>query len=84
MQIFIFSHFFLITYPEAQIFSLKLTFAKIFMLKFYFASIIYEKREGSGAGSIPLTYGSGSGRPENMLILRIRIPNTAYRYPEKK
>ncbi len=41
------------------------------MLKFYFASIIYEKREGSGSwagcGSIPLTNGSGSRRPKNML-----------------
>ncbi len=35
------------------------------MLKFYFASIIYEDREGSGSGSIPLTngYGSESGSP---------------------
>ncbi len=39
------------------------------MLKFYFASIfqssqhLYEKREGSRSGSVPLTNGSGSGRP---------------------
>jgi hypothetical protein len=32
----------------------------IFLLKFYFAGDIYEKREGSGAGSVPLTNGSGS------------------------
>jgi hypothetical protein len=30
--------------------------------------------EGSGAGSIPLTSGSGTGRPKNMWI---RIRNTA-------
>jgi hypothetical protein len=30
--------------------------------------------EGSGAGSIPLTSGSGSGRPKNMWIQWIRIP----------
>jgi hypothetical protein len=36
------------------------------------AQHIYEKREGSGAGSVPLTNRSGSGRPINM---RIRIPN---------
>ncbi len=39
---------------------------KYFVLKSYFASIIsvrshlYEKREGSGAGSVPLANGSGS------------------------
>ncbi len=39
--------------------------------------------EGSGSGSIPLTNGSGSGRPENMWIrwirirIRIRLRNTA-------
>ena len=32
--------------------------------------------EGSGSGSIPLTSGSGSGRPKNMWILWIRIRNT--------
>ncbi len=33
------------------------------------------------SGSVPLTNGSGSKseRPKNMLILRIRIPNTAHR-----
>jgi hypothetical protein len=68
------------------IFSLKIyIFDKNFMLKFILhglfqsAQHLYEKREGSGArsGSIPLTNGFGSGRPENMGILRIRIPNTA-------
>jgi hypothetical protein len=41
------------------------------------AQHLYEKREGSGAGSgsIPLT--NGFGRPESMGILLIRIPNTA-------
>jgi hypothetical protein len=41
------------------------------VLKFY----IYKKREGFGAGSVPLNneYGSGSGWPKNMRI--IRIPN---------
>jgi hypothetical protein len=34
---------------------------------------LYEKREGSGSGSIPLTNGSGPGSPKNM---RFRIPNT--------
>jgi hypothetical protein len=36
--------------------------------------------EGSGSGSIPLTYRSGSGsrRPKNMWIRWIRIRNTAY------
>ncbi len=63
---------------------------KKFVLKFYFACTIsaaqhlYEKREGSGAGSgsIPLTDGSGIGsvRPKNM---RIRIPNTATRGEER-
>ncbi len=38
---------------------------------YYFCMMI----EGSGAGSIPLTGGSGSGRPKNMWI-RIRIHNT--------
>ncbi len=34
--------------------------------------------EGSGSGSIPLTVGSGSGRPKNMWIrIRIWIRNTA-------
>ncbi len=32
--------------------------------------------EGSGSGSIPLTSGSGSGRPRNIWIRWIRIFNT--------
>jgi hypothetical protein len=42
----------------------------------YPTQLLPEKREGSGAGSIPLANGSGSGsrRPNNMQILRIRIP----------
>ncbi len=51
------------------------------MLKSYFASIILEKRR-IGSGSAPLTYGFGSGswRPKNMRVLRIRIriPNTGF------
>jgi hypothetical protein len=38
---------------------------------------ICEIREGSGAESVPLTNGSGSGRPIN---IRIRIPNTGYSF----
>ncbi len=34
-------------------------------------------RAGSGSGSIPLTNGSGSGRPKNTWIRWIRIRNTA-------
>jgi hypothetical protein len=37
----------------------------------------YEIREGSAAGSVPLTNGSGSRMPKNMRILWIWIPNTA-------
>ncbi len=44
---------------------------------FQSAQHIYKKREGSGARSVPLTNGSESGRPKNMRILRIRIPNTS-------
>ncbi len=38
---------------------------------------LFQKREGSGSGAGfgPLTNGSGSSRPKNMRILRIRIPN---------
>jgi hypothetical protein len=43
---------------------------------YYFCMMI----EGSGSGSIPLTNGSGSGRPKNMCIRWIRIRNTAYRF----
>jgi hypothetical protein len=39
---------------------------------YYFCMII----EGSGSGSIPLTSGSGSGRPKNMWSRWIRIRNT--------
>jgi hypothetical protein len=48
-----------------------------FILQALFQSTqhLYEKREASGAGygSVPLTNGSGSGRPKNMRILRICI-----------
>jgi hypothetical protein len=36
--------------------------------------------EGSGPGSMPLTSGSGSGRPKNMWI-RIRLRNTVIYNP---
>jgi hypothetical protein len=53
------------------------------MLQYYFAGIISVSplREGSGAGfgSVPLTKGSGSRRPKNLGILRIRIPNTVFK-----
>jgi hypothetical protein len=50
-----------------------------------FSYYFYMMVEGSGFGSIPQTYGSGSGRPKNMWIrwiqirIRIRIRNTADR-----
>jgi hypothetical protein len=69
-----------------HIFSIESTGLKInFVLKFFLqvlfqsAEHLYEKRErsGSGAGSVPLTNGSGSGseRPKNMWIIRVRIWN---------
>ena len=74
-------HFFLLTYPQYIIFSLKNSnFLLKFCVKILFcqalfqsAQDIYGKREESG--SVPLTNGSGSGsgRPKNMRILRIRI-----------
>jgi hypothetical protein len=73
--IFFFSYFFLITYPQAHYLQ-----SEKFNFLLYFASIIsvrsalYEKREGSGARSKPLTNGSVSGRPKNMRKLRIRTP----------
>jgi hypothetical protein len=57
-------------------------FAKIlrknFILQALFQSAqhLYEKREGSGSIPILLTTESGSWRPKNMRLLRIRIPNT--------
>jgi hypothetical protein len=57
----------------------RLFYAKIWCVKFYFACIIsvrsapYEKREGSGSGSVPLTNESGTGKPKNM-----RIPKTDF------
>jgi hypothetical protein len=51
---------------------------KILKASYQSAQHLYGKREGSGAGSgsIPLTNGSGSGRPKNMWIRWIRIRNT--------
>ncbi len=81
-----FSIFFFLTFPQAyHLQSKKFDFLHAL---FQSAQNIYEKREGSvsGSGSIPLTNGSGSGRPKNMRILRIPIagsgsgsPNTALR-----
>ncbi len=56
------SYFFLITCPKADHVQTK---KFNFLLKF----CVY--------GSAPLNNGSESGRPKNMRILRIRIPNTA-------
>jgi hypothetical protein len=54
---FFIPYFFLITCPQAH----HLQSKKFnFLLKFYFAGTINEKREGSGAGSAPLTNGSES------------------------
>ncbi len=48
---------------------------------YYFCMMI----EGSGSRSIPLTNGSGSGRPKNIWIrwIRIRIRNTAQQTAKK-
>ncbi len=45
------------------------------------AQHIYEKRKGSGAGSVPLTNGSGSVRPKNM---RFRSPTLSFRVASVK
>jgi hypothetical protein len=44
----------------------------------------YEAGTGIGAGSVPRTNGSGSGRPKNIGILQIwiQIPNTCLKVPE--
>jgi hypothetical protein len=42
---------------------------------FQSAQHLFEKREGSGPGSVPLTNRNGSGRPKNM---RSRISNTVF------
>ncbi len=58
--------------------ALKKSFVLNFILQVLFQSAqhIYEKREGSGSGAVPLT--NGSGRHKN---IRIRIPNTALLIP---
>jgi hypothetical protein len=60
--------FFSYNYPQAHYLQSK---------KFYFLLHYNEKLEGSG--SVPLTNGSGSGRPKNTKNMRIRIPNTGSR-----
>jgi hypothetical protein len=91
MQKIIISYFFLITYPQAHYVQFfKIYFLQKCLLKTYFASIIsvrstpYEKREGSGSGSVPLTNGFGSWRPKNTQILRIRIANTSPSFPSRR
>ncbi len=44
-------------------------------ISYYFCLMI----EGSGSGSVALTNGSGSRRPKNIWIRRIRIRNTAWK-----
>jgi hypothetical protein len=69
------------SYSVLKIYFLLQFFVKIIFCQALFQSAqdIYEKREGSGSGagfgsrSAPLINGSGSGRPKNMRILRIRI-----------
>ncbi len=64
---------------KIQFFAQKL--CKNFILKALFQSAqhLYEERERSRSGSIPLTNGSGFGRPKNM---QIRISNTRFKYLE--
>jgi hypothetical protein len=66
-----FSHIFIIICPQANHLQTKkfdylLKFVLNFILQALFQSDqhIYEKREGSGAGSVPLTNGPGSGSQE--------------------
>jgi hypothetical protein len=58
---------------------LKINFFAKILRKNPVLQALFHKREGSGAGSVTLTNGSGSWRPRNMRILRIRIPNTGYK-----
>ncbi len=64
------------TVLKIQFFAKILCWHFILQALFQSAQHLYEKREGSGSRSIPLT--NGSGRPKNIRIrVRIRIPNTA-------
>jgi hypothetical protein len=82
---YFFHNFFFLLTRRHIIFSLKNIYfllkfcVKKFILQALFQSAqhLYEKREGSrsGAGSVPLANGSGSGRPKN---IRIWIPKTAF------
>ncbi len=67
MQKNIFSYFFLITCLQAHHLQFKklLKFCvKMIICRYQSAQHIYEKREGSGSGSVPLTNGSGSEMPK--------------------
>jgi hypothetical protein len=48
---------------------------KIFILQTLFqtAQHLYERREGSVSGSVPLTNGCGSGRPKNVLVNQLSV-----------
>jgi hypothetical protein len=86
-KIFFFIFFLISCWQALHLQSKKFNFLLNFVLKnlilqalFQSAQHIYEKREGSGAGSVPLTKGSRSGRPKNMRIwFPIRIHNTGWR-----
>jgi hypothetical protein len=60
--------------------SKKLNLLLKFCIKILFCGIVIVRsthlREKEGSGSIYPNNGSGSGRPKNVRILRIRIPNT--------
>jgi hypothetical protein len=78
-----FSYFFSYSLPAGTLssflkynFLLKCCITILFCKPYFSLRHHYEKREESGSESIRLTNGSGSGRPKNMRILRIRIPNT--------
>ncbi len=77
------------TYPQAHsLQSLVYCFKDKFCVKILFGKHYFSplntfmrkwKGSGTGAGSIHLNNRSGSGRPKNMRILLIRIPNTAFK-----
>ncbi len=83
----IFSVFFSYSVPTGTLYSvLKILFfakicVKILLCRHYFSLLNTFMRKGKDPkpylDPYLWLYGSGSGRPKNMLILRIRIPNTA-------